>query len=99
TWTGRAPAGGVGVPLTSGNPAVTSIPAYVVIGPGGTSANAAIYTSGTVTTATSGPITATYNGSAAATLTVTPPLQVSSLTVSPASVVGGTAGTGAVRVN
>jgi hypothetical protein len=52
---------------------VTSIPAYVIIGPGASSANAAIYTSNAVTAATTGPITATYNGSVTVTLTVTPP--------------------------
>jgi hypothetical protein len=67
-----APAGGAIVMLTSGNPAVASVPATVTIPSGATSTSFTITTTA-VTANTLVPITGTYGGSTkSATLTVTP---------------------------
>lgn len=93
-----APSGGTTVALSSSNPSVASVPASVTVPAGATSATFAV-TTGAVSATTSVTITAAFaSGARTATLTVTP-LLVSSLAVSPASVVGGAASQGTVTLS
>ncbi len=98
TINGAAPTGGVTVTLTSGNTAAATVPASVVIAQGATSATFTV-TSLVVTSTTPVVITGAYNGSSAnATLTVNS-FSVSSLSLSPSTVVGGIANsTGTVTI-
>ncbi len=94
---GPAPAGGAQVALSSSNPAA-SAPASVTIAAGGTSATFSITTTAVATSA-SVSISASYGGrTQTVSLSVLPPV-VSSLSVSPASVTGGTAATGSVTLS
>ncbi len=96
-----APSGGATVSLTSSDPSVASVPSSVTVNAGSTSATFPVTTS-TVTTQTSVTITASYNNSSAsATLTVNPATSsptVSSVTLSPSSVTGGSSSTGTVTL-
>ena len=85
------------VQLSSGNAAVASVPASVTVAPGGTSATFAVTTT-TVAAATSVIISATYGATGTAMLTVGP-LSMSSLALTPASVMGGTVAQGTVVLN
>jgi hypothetical protein len=99
TLTATAPSGGVVVTLSSANLAA-SVPSSITIPANSSSASFAISTT-TVTTTTAGNITATYSGaSKSATLTVNPPAPaaISSLTLSPSTIVGGSAATGTVTL-
>ena len=90
TLSGPAPAGGAQVALSSSNGAA-SVPASVTVAAGSTSATFTVSTS-TVSTSTTVTISASFGGvSRSASLTVMPPPlpTVSSLTLSPSSVVGG----------
>ncbi|MCU1233610.1 MAG: hypothetical protein JWP63_1577, partial [Candidatus Solibacter sp.] len=70
--TGAAPTGGVNVALTSGNPAVASVPASIAVAAGAASGSFAIQTTA-VAAATPVTITASYGGvSQSLTLTVNP---------------------------
>jgi hypothetical protein len=92
-----APPGGILVDLSVDDPAVT-VPATVTVLAGATSANFTVNSSpvGTATTAT---ITSSYNGiGKTAALAVKPPA-LSSLTLNPTTVPGGTTSTGTVRLN
>ena len=102
TLTAGAPAGGASVALSS-NIAAASVPPSVTVGAGSTSATFNI-TTAAVTSQTVGTLTATYGGvskTAAFTVNPSPPppaAALSTLTISPTSVVGGASATGTVRL-
>jgi uncharacterized protein (DUF302 family) len=98
TLTAAAPSGGAQVFLSSNNSAA-QVPASVTVPAGATSATFVIGTSA-VAASTSSAVSASYNGIAlTATLTVLPPT-LTSLTLSPSSVTGGTqSSTGTVTLN
>ncbi len=84
-----APAGGATVQLTSGNPAVASLPASAQVAAGATVSPAFRITTTAVSVSTPVTITASYNGIAVpVTLTVSP-LAPSAVTLGQSSVVGG----------
>ena len=93
-----APAGGTVVALLSGNPAVATVPASVTVPAGATSANFTLTTSAVTTQTT---VTISSSGGRQAQLTVlpTPPATLSSLSISPASVTGGSASTGTAMLS
>jgi hypothetical protein len=93
TLTGAAPSGGAVVTLSSNNTTAARTPSSVTIAAGATSATFTVSTSAVVTSTTVN-ISGTYGGvTRSASLAVTPvplpPLTLSSLTLSPSSVVGG----------
>ncbi len=91
-----APTGGLSVTLSSNNAAAT-VPASVTVAAGATTATFAVTTTAVASTA-SATISATFNGGTqTATLTVNPP-GVSSVTLNPTSVTGGTSSTGTVTL-
>jgi len=97
--TGPAPSTSALVSLSSANPAA-SVPSSITIPANSSSASFTISTT-TVTTTTAGNITATYSGaSKSAILTVNPPAPaaISSLTLSPSTIVGGSTATGTVTL-
>ena len=99
TLTATAPSGGVAVTLSSANSAA-SVPSSVVIPATSLSANF-IVTTTAVTATTVGNIAATYAGaSKSAALSVNPPMAagLSSLTLSPTTVVGGSSASGTVTL-
>jgi hypothetical protein len=96
TLNGVAPGGGAVVTLSSSNTAAAQVPATVTISGGSTSTTFTVTTSAVATTTTSS-ISATYGATASATLTVKA-VQLSSLSLSPTSVVGGNNSTGTVRL-
>jgi hypothetical protein len=102
TLSGAAPSGGVTVTLSSNNASAATTPASVTI-PAGSSTASFSVTTVSVTATTSAVITASYSGiSKAATLTIAPPaatLTVSSVSVNPASVTGGSSATGTVTLS
>lgn len=95
-----APAGGLVVALASSNTAIATTPASVTLAEGATSTTFVVNTS-VVSAPTSVSISATLNGvTRSGTLTVTPiPATLTSLTLNPATVVGGTSSTGTVTFN
>jgi hypothetical protein len=100
TLTGGAPVGGSIVSLTSANSAA-SVPSSVTVPAGATSTNFAVNTT-TVSSTTIGNITASYAGvNKSTTLTVNPPAPaaLSSLTLNPTKVVGGSSSVGTVSLN
>jgi hypothetical protein len=91
TLSGPAPAGGALVLLSSSNTGAATVPSSVTVPAGATSATFAVNTS-TVTTSTLVTISASYGGvtqTASVTVTPSPLPTLSSLTLSPTSVVGG----------
>jgi hypothetical protein len=99
TLNGAAPGSGAVVTLSSSNTTAAQVPANASVAAGATSATFTITTSA-VTSSTNSIITASYNGtSQTATLTVLPQTKVSSLTLNPVSVVGGTNSQGTVTLN
>jgi hypothetical protein len=90
TLSGPAPAGGAQIALSSGNPTVASVPSSVTVAAGVTSASFMVSTSPVAAPVTV-TISAAYNGvSKSASLNVMSPLPtVSSVSLSPSSVVGG----------
>jgi len=93
TLSGPAPAGGAQVALSSNNTAVARVPSSVTFAAGATSATFTVTTSA-VAASTTVSISAAYGGATrSASLTVTPapppPPTLSSLTLSPSSIVGG----------
>src|SRR3989475_5155908 len=90
----RSPSGGAVVSLSSNNPGVASVPASVTVPGNATSATFTVSTS-PVSTTTSVTISGSYNGTTlSASLTVTPaPPTLSSLSLSPTSVTGGSSST------
>src|SRR5467141_3627436 len=104
TLSGPAPAGGAQVALSSNNGAAARVPSSVTVAAGATSATFTVSTSA-VAASTTVSISGTYGGvSRSASLTVTPAPPpaptLSSLTVNPTSVVGGTqSSTGTVTLS
>lgn len=94
---GPAPSGGALVTLSSGAPAAASVPASVSVAANATTATFTV-TSFAVSATTSATISATYNATSSAQLTVNP-AALSSFTLSPTSVRGGSSSTGTVRLN
>jgi hypothetical protein len=97
TLTGPAPAGGAVVTLANTNSLAASVPGSVTVAANGTTAAFTVSTN-SVTSSTTTTITATFNGSASAVLKVDA-LAVSTIALSPASVVGGNSSTGTVTLN
>ena len=98
--TGAAPASGAVVSLTSANPAA-AVPGSVTV-PAGSSSASFIVTTTTVSAMTAGNITASYSGvNKSAPITVNPaaPPVLSSLTLNPTTVVGGSNSVGTVTLN
>jgi hypothetical protein len=94
TLSQAAPTGGITVTLTSSNTAVATVPASVTVAQGQTTATFSASTVA-VATATSVTISAVYNGvTKTAVLTVNPVPALSSISLSPAGVTGGTSSTG-----
>lgn len=98
TLNGPAPYGGATIALASDNTAAASIPASVVVGAGATAATATVTTE-VVSVSNIANIKASYNGGTASTRLTVLPLQLSSVTVNPTSVVGGASSTGTVTLN
>ncbi|MGC2194783.1 MAG: hypothetical protein WA628_08905 [Terriglobales bacterium] len=95
TLSGPAPAGGIVVSLSSNNPAA-QVPASVTVLAGAAAANFTISTSG-VSSAMSVTISGTYGTTKSAGLTVNP-ASLSTVSLSPATVVGGSSSTGTVTL-
>ena len=103
TLSGAAPAGGAQVVLSSSNTAAATVPSSVTVPAGATSATFTVSTS-VVTASTAVTISAAYGATRTASLAVTPaappPATLSSLTLSPTSVIGGTqSSTGTVTLS
>jgi hypothetical protein len=96
TLAGAAPSGGAVVTLSSSDSSVT-LPSTLTVSPGATSATFTITTGG-VPSQTSVTISGTYNGTLSAILTVNPVL-ISSVSLSPVTVIGGASSTGTVTLN
>ena len=101
TLTGVAPNGGLVVTLGSNNTAVAAVPASVTVAAGQTTATFSVTTTAvtTVTSVTITGISGTSSGNA--TLTVSPvaiPVTISSVSLSPTSVTGGTSSLGTVTL-
>jgi hypothetical protein len=98
TLNNNAPTGGAVVGLTSSNGSAATVPSNVTVPAGQRTATFPVTTS-PVGASTSVTITATYSGgSRTATLTVTPAV-LTSASVSPGSVAGGTPSTGTVSLS
>ncbi len=91
TLTSAAPSGGAVITLSANNPAAI-VPAAVTIPAGSSSQNFTVATAA-VSGTTLASISGTYNGSASATLTINS-ATLSSLTLNPSSVTGGSTSTG-----
>jgi uncharacterized protein (TIGR03790 family) len=97
TLTGSAYSGGVTVSLTSSNPSVAGVPTSITVPAGATKETFSV-TTAPVSSSTPITITAGSGDSMkSATLTVTAPT-LSSLSLSPGSVVGGASSTGTVKL-
>jgi hypothetical protein len=97
TLYGPAPAGGAVVTLSSSNPSVASVPGSVTVAEGATSATFSITTSAVSASSTSVTVSAIYAG-VTRTTTLTVRRWLSSVTVSPSTVVGGNPTTGTVTL-
>jgi hypothetical protein len=97
TLTAPAPAGGAVVTLSSSNAGAAQVPASVTVAANATSATF-IVTTNPVVSDTAVSISATYNTVQSANLTVTAAV-LSSITLNPASVLGGGTATGTVTLN
>jgi hypothetical protein len=92
-----APAGGITIPLTSGNTAVATVPASVTVTSGNTTGTFTITTSAVTTNSTS-LIGASYAGATSSqTLTVVPLL--SSVSLNPTTILGGASSTATVTLS
>jgi hypothetical protein len=89
TLTAAAPTAGISVALTSGSTALT-VPATVTVASGATSATFTA-TAGTVAADTDVTVTGSYNGVSKSATTKVVLINVASVTLTPASVVGGSA--------
>jgi hypothetical protein len=101
TLSGPAPSAGVGVTLSSTKPSVASVPAGVTVAAGATSAPFAV-TTFAVGSSTPVTLSASYSGTsrtAALTVTPPPPPALSSLTLNPSTVTGGSSSTGTVALS
>jgi hypothetical protein len=100
TLSGGAPVGCAPVSLTSANPAAT-VPSSVTVPAGASAANFVVTTS-PVGSATVGNITASYGGvikSATLTVSAASPAALTSLTLNPKTVIGGSSSVGTVTLN
>jgi hypothetical protein len=97
TLSAAAPSGGAVVALASSNTSVAQVPPSVTVAAGATSATFAVATN-PVTTNTSAVISGTYGVTKGATLNVNA-AALSSLWLSPATLVGGKTSTGTVTLN
>ena len=97
TLNGPAPSGGAVVSLSSSNTTAAQVPGSVTVAANATTAMFTVTTS-PVSANTSVTITGAYIATRLATLTVTV-ATLSSVTLSPASVIGGTPSTGTVTLN
>jgi LmbE family N-acetylglucosaminyl deacetylase len=97
TLTGPAPTGGAVVTLSSSNTAAAQVPASVTVAANATTATFTITTSA-VTSNTSLNISATYGSTQSVSFTVTAP-GTGSVSLNPASVLGGSSSTGTVTLN
>src|SRR5947208_1836781 len=103
TLSGPAPSGGAQVALSSSDTSVATVPSSVTVAAGATSATFAVSTS-TVSASTMVTISASYAGvTKTASLTVNPAPPptptLTSLTLSPTSVIGGRSSTGTVALS
>ncbi|HSY50113.1 MAG TPA: RHS repeat-associated core domain-containing protein [Thermoanaerobaculia bacterium] len=101
TLTGSAPNGGADVSLMSDNTSVVNVPSHVTVRKGDTTATFAI-TTFSVTATQSANVSGSYGGlTQHDTLTVIPAsaVQLTSLTITPSSVSGGTTATGTVTMS
>jgi len=98
TLNGPAPSTGATVTLSSSNTKAATVPASVTIASGSTSATFTV-TPLIVASSQSVSIKATFGGGSQSTTLTVNTLQVSSLIVSPSSVIGGTSATGTVTLN
>ena len=99
TLNGRAPTGGVQVTLTNANPAVATVPATVPVAAGSTTSALFPITTIPVAKDTGCKISATYNGVIVSATLKVMAADLSTLTLSPASVKGGESSTGTVTLN
>jgi len=99
TLSSQAPSGGLVVNLASANTSVATVPSSVTVAQGSTTATFTINTNSSLTSPASAQISASYNGvTLNQTLSVT--VQgVTSVTLSPSTVVGGNSSTGTVTLN
>jgi hypothetical protein len=100
TLTGSAPSGGAVVTLSSSNTAIAGVPASVTIAAGAASATFTV-TTASVGASTPVTISASFGVTRTATLTVSPAaanVTLSSVALSPASVVGGNSSQGTVTL-
>lgn len=98
TLTGPAPSGGLSVALSSSNPSLATVPASITIPQNATGATFTV-TTVPVGITSSSTISAAYNGTnATAVLTVIPPV-VSSVTLNPTAVLGGSPSSGTITLN
>jgi hypothetical protein len=98
TLSAPAPTGGISVALSSNNSSVT-VPVSVSVTAGNATATFTVTTTA-VTTSTTATITASYNGAnMPASLTITPALALSAVSLNPTSVTGGTPSTGTVTLS
>jgi hypothetical protein len=93
-----APSGGVVVTLSSDNTAAATVPASVTVAASSSTATFTA-TSKIVSTTNTANIGASYNSSTASAPLTVLPLQISSVTVNPTTVVGGAGSTGTVTLN
>jgi hypothetical protein len=97
TLSGPAPAGGINVTLGSNSAA--TVPSSVTVSAGNATATFTVTTT-SVSSATNATISASYNGvTRTAFLTITPSVALTSVSLNPASVVGGAGSTGTVTLN
>ena len=98
TLSGPAPSGGVVIGLSSNGSSAT-VPASVTVNAGSFAATFAVATTA-VTASTTATITASYNGvNVTAALSITPAVALSSVTLNPSSVAGGSPSTGTVTLS
>jgi hypothetical protein len=98
TLTGAAPAGGAVVSLAVADPTVATVPASITVAPGATTATFAISTSSVVTSSTT-VISASYSGLTRTGTLIVTPAALLSLSITPATVVGGASSTATVTLN
>jgi hypothetical protein len=96
TISGPAPSGGVVITLSSDN-STAVVPASVTVAAGATTATFTVNTN-PVASSTTANISATYGTTLSAALTVTPP-SITSMTLNPTSLIGGSSSTGTVTLS
>lgn len=98
TLTGPAPAGGISVTLSSNNTAVATVPVSVLVPQGATTASFTINTSG-VASSNQVTISASYSGTLQTAVISVTPASLTSLSISPNPVVGGSPVTATLSMN